>query len=143
MDWIIASVVVVALVGATTAVGLLWRRRQGAASPLKHEEAPLATGDFGGTFDGAFGERATLVQFSTEFCSSCPGTRRVLSALAAEREGVAYLDVDVTHRADLVRRFSLLQTPTTLVLDRRGVVRTRIGGAVRRSVVIDRLEEFA
>jgi thiol-disulfide isomerase/thioredoxin len=138
MDWIVALVVVLALVGAASGLGLLWQRRQGAATAVRRDD-PLDPAVLG----GPLGSRATLVQFSTEFCSSCPGTRRVLSGLAAEQEGVGYLDVDVTHRSDLVRRFSILQTPTTLVLDRHGVVRTRIGGAVRRTVVLDRLQELA
>jgi len=97
----------------------------------------------GSTAPARFGDRATLVQFSTEFCSSCPATRRVLTEISTSTDGVAYLDVDVTHRADLVRHFSILQTPTTLILDRDGVVRTRIGGSVQRAVVETRLKEFA
>lgn len=135
--------VLAALVGVSLVVGLLWRSRQGAARAVAADDSlePALFGDQAAL--AAFGRRATLVQFSTEFCSGCPGTRRVLSEVSATTDGVAYLDVDVTNRADLVRRFSILQTPTTLILDRHGVVRTRIGGAVRRAVVEQRLEELA
>ncbi|MFB2555911.1 TlpA family protein disulfide reductase [Herbiconiux liangxiaofengii] len=135
MNPLLAIAVLLSLVAATTLVGLLWRSRQGAARAVATRPAALDL--------ASPGARATLVQFSTEFCSGCPGTRRVLQELASRLDGVAHLDVDVTHRADLVRRFSILQTPTTLILDRDGIVRTRIGGVVRRGVIERRLEELA
>ena len=79
--------------------------------------------------DEPFGDRATLLQFSTEFCAYCPQTRRVLGGIAERTDGVAHVDVDLTHSPDLAHRFNVLQTPTTLLLDGSGVVRARIGGA--------------
>lgn len=148
MDIVAVIVFVTVLVSATTVAGLVWRSRQGKAVPAVRAGSsgvdPIAPATFGEEATPArYGERATLVQFSTEFCSSCPSTRRVLSEISDRATDVAYLDVDVTHRADLVRRFSILQTPTTLILDRDGVVRTRIGGAVRRTVVENALQELA
>lgn len=61
--------------------------------------------------------------------------RRVLSEVAGSRDGVHHLDVDLTHRPDLAQHFRVLQTPTTLVLDRRGVIRTRFGGTLERAAV--------
>ncbi len=134
-----------ALLGVSTAAGLVWRRRQGRAvasrADVVLQPSDLAP-DAGGPAPD-FGLRGTLVQFSTEFCSSCPATRRVLGAVAQANAGVVHLDVDVTHRADLVRRFSILQTPTTLILDAQGAVRVRIGGAVRRPLVEAGLQELS
>jgi thiol-disulfide isomerase/thioredoxin len=79
----------------------------------------------------ALGDRATLLQFSTEFCAPCRSTARVLGAAADDVDGVRHVDVDLTHRPDLAGRFGVLQTPTTLVLDAAGAVRARIGGAAR------------
>ncbi len=148
MSWIAPVAVIVALIAVSSVLGLVWRSRQGRATPAR----PRA-GDGGDPVDdpaldpalfaaGGFGSRATLVQFSTDHCASCPSTRRLLREISAGTDDVAYLDVDVTNRADLVRRFAILQTPTTLVLDRHGVVRTRIGGAVRRTVVETTLQEL-
>ncbi|WP_306171778.1 TlpA family protein disulfide reductase [Microbacterium oleivorans] len=83
----------------------------------------------------ALGTTATLLQFSTETCHRCPSVHRSLAAIAADADDVVHLDVDVTDRPDIARRFRIAQTPTTLVLDSRGVVRTRFGGAPRRAVV--------
>ncbi len=145
MTWLIPLLFIVGLVAVATLAGVVWKSRQGAARTWAPSDAldPQLFAPPSAPEPAPFGERATLVQFSTEFCSSCPSTRRVLSAISARNDDVAYLDVDVTDRADLVRRFSILQTPTTLILDRDGVVRTRIGGAVRPSVVEARLKEFA
>ena len=83
----------------------------------------------------ALGEQATLLQFSTEMCSRCPGVHRMLGSIADERDGVLHLDVDLTHRPDIAKHFHVLQTPTTLILDRHGVVQTRFGGTPSREAV--------
>ena len=83
----------------------------------------------------SLGEVATLLQFSTETCARCPGVHRTLAAIADSRDGVTHLDVDLTHRPDIAKHFHVLQTPTTLVLDRDGVIQTRFGGAPSRDVL--------
>ena len=151
--------IVLALVGASTVLGLLWRRSQGTAvrtvdarqtpserrastsvssNDLGNETVPgssagLVESEFGP--DVAFGDRATLLQFSTEFCSTCPATRRRLGQLAEQYDDVSHVDVDLTHRGDLANRFRILQTPTTFILDRHGRITARIGGAPRPGVV--------
>lgn len=131
--------ILLALVALATVLGLVWRSRQGRSATVTATDA-LDPTLFGAT--SALGSRATLVQFSTQHCSTCPATHRLLSEVSGRTAGVVHLNVDVTERADLIRRFSILQTPTTLILDRHGVVRTRIGGSVRRDVVESRLEEL-
>ncbi|MCS5719632.1 thioredoxin family protein [Herbiconiux sp. CPCC 205763] len=145
MNLLVVIAFLIGLVAVSTLVGFAWKSRQGAARAVAAQPSvpPELFDAAAGTTPPRFGERATLVQFSTEFCSGCPATRRVLAEISTRTSGVSYLDVDVTHRPDLVQRFSILQTPTTLILDRDGVVRTRIGGAVRRAVVETRLKELA
>ncbi|MCU1482016.1 MAG: thioredoxin [Subtercola sp.] len=147
-----AVYLVLALVVATTLVGVLWKRRQGTAKQVSvagrgNTSAPeSATGQPSATIihpldvttgddPAAFGSTATLLQFSTEFCSTCPATRRMLGEIAARTDGVAHVDVDLTHRGDLANRYRILQTPTTFILDGRGALVARIGGATRRDVV--------
>jgi thiol-disulfide isomerase/thioredoxin len=74
------------------------------------------------------GERATLVQFSTDFCQPCKAAHRVLAATAAAAPGVAHVEVDAAVRDDLVRRFGVRRTPTVLVLDPAGRVVGRTSG---------------
>ena len=88
------------------------------------------------------GERATLVQFSTVFCAPCRGTRLVLDDVAALVPGVTHVEVDAEHHLGLVRRLDVRRTPTVLVLDGTGQIRTRAAGAPRKADVIAALGEF-
>ncbi|WP_243225042.1 thioredoxin family protein [Microbacterium sp. CIAB417] len=85
------------------------------------------------------GSRATLVQFSTELCTRCPQVRRMLSALAGREDGLRHLEVDLTHRPDLSRRYHVLQTPTTFVVDREGAVRARFNGVPHQHALAEAL----
>ena len=119
------------LLAATVAAGFVVRWNQGRAHHHVPHEAiePARLGADG------LGDVATLLQFSTELCSRCPGVHRTLSAVADARPGVRHLDVDLTHRPDIAKHFHVLQTPTTLILDRNGIVQTRFGGVPRRDVI--------
>ncbi|NYF10479.1 thiol-disulfide isomerase/thioredoxin [Leifsonia sp. AK011] len=123
-------VVLVTLVAFATAIGLLWRSRQGRVVQVDAGTI-VRVSDVPGLRRLPRG--ATLLQFSTEVCAPCRATHTVLDAVAAERTDIAHIDLDVTRRPDLASRFNILQTPTTLILDGRGVVRARIGGAPRRA----------
>lgn len=140
MDLTIALVVITALVAVAVIAGVAFRLTQGRARTVDSAEIvdPRRLGA------DALGEEATLLQFSTEMCSRCPGVHRMLSEVADGREGVRHLDVDLTHRPDIAQHFRVLQTPTTLVLDRHGAIRTRFGGTPGRAVVeleLSRLQE--
>jgi thiol-disulfide isomerase/thioredoxin len=121
------------LVAVATVIGLVYARSQGRSTRSSGEKTV--------SIDGVtLGERATLLQFSTEICAPCVATARVLSEVAATAPSVSHVDIDVTDRPELASEFNLFQTPTTLILDRKGVVRARIGGAVRRDVVTAELD---
>jgi len=126
-----ALVAVAVLLAAAVVAGVLHRRSQGRARQAAARPA-IDPARLGGV---EFGESATLVQFSTELCAKCPAVRRTLSSVADAHDGVRHVDVDLTHRPDIARDFGILQTPTTLIIDRHGVVRTRLGGSLRRDVV--------
>jgi thiol-disulfide isomerase/thioredoxin len=115
----------------TVGVGVFLRWRQG--RPRRH--IPHEVVDPARLGADGLGESATLLQFSTELCARCPGVHRTLAAVADRHEGVRHLDVDLTHRPDIAKHFHVLQTPTTLILDRDGVVQTRFGGAPNRDVL--------
>lgn len=132
MDAATVAIALAGLVLAATLLGVLHRATQGRSRTIS--DARIVS------IDGvALGGRATLLQFSTEVCAPCKSTARVLDDLAARTEDVAHVDLDVTHRPELASRYRVLQTPTTLILDADGAVRARIGGAVRRDVVVAEL----
>lgn len=82
------------------------------------------------------GERATLVQFSSAFCSPCRATRILLADIVTKVDGVVTVDIDAEAHLGLVRRLGIMRTPTVLVLDADGAVTTRASGLPRREQVL-------
>jgi thiol-disulfide isomerase/thioredoxin len=82
------------------------------------------------------GDRATLLQFSTAFCSPCRATRRILADVAGMTEGIAHVEIDAESRLDLVRQLNVLRTPTVLVLAADGTIVRRASGQPRKPDVI-------
>lgn len=91
----------------------------------------LTEGDLG----VPLGDRATLVQFSTEFCAFCPQTRELLTELAGENPGVQFAEVDAAENMDLTRRFKVFSTPTVLVLRPGGEVASRSSGQQQKAAL--------
>ena len=126
-----ALIVLAALLAVTIGVGAYLRWKQ--SRPRRHIPHEVVQPQRLGA-DG-LGTEATLLQFSTEMCARCPGVHRTLSSVAESRPGVVHLDVDLTHRPDIAKHFRVLQTPTTLVLDRSGAIQARFGGTPSRDVI--------
>jgi thiol-disulfide isomerase/thioredoxin len=88
------------------------------------------------------GEKLTLLQFSSDFCSSCKQTTILLENIEKAHEGLLHIDLDLAERLDLAKTFNILTTPTTLILDSKGSVVSRIVGAPKIATIeaeIDRL----
>ena len=133
----IALLAVVGLVAVTAVAGWAWRRGQDHARAVSAGSLDLADLEL-----GERGRRATLVLFSTEYCSRCPQVRRTLDALAHDLDGVAHAEVDLTHRPHPPPRQHILQTPTVFVLDAAGAVHSRFGGAPHRQAVAAELHRL-
>lgn len=89
------------------------------------------------------GERATLLHFSSAFCSPCRATRTLLIDVADRVDGVAIVEIDAESHLELVRRLDVMRTPTVLVLDPRGAVVRRASGLPRRDQVLSALAAAA
>lgn len=88
------------------------------------------------------GQRATLVQFSSQMCAPCRPTREMLSGVAAERPGVTHVDLDVAENIDLVQNLDIRRTPTVLVVDGQGRVRHRITGVPKLDELNEALDDL-
>lgn len=93
--------------------------------------------------DAELGRTATFVQFSSAACAPCRVTARVLDEVSAGADGVAHIEIDAAQRLDLVGELGITRTPTVLVLDKTGVVRSRMVGAPRRQDVLAALAGVA
>src|ERR1700689_57821 len=130
-------IVLVVVLVAASAAGFGLRARQGRfrpqqqapSTPVPGEAGQLTAADLG----APLGQRAPLVQFSTEFCTYCGPTRELLAELASERDGVAFVEIDAADRMDLTRRLRVMSTPTVLVLGADGAIERRSSGQQRKS----------
>jgi thiol-disulfide isomerase/thioredoxin len=93
--------------------------------------------------DAELGGTATFVQFSSAVCAPCRVTARVLEEVSAGTDGVTHIEIDAEQRLDLVGELGITRTPTVLVLDGSGVVRSRMVGAPRRQDVLAALAGLA
>ena len=137
--------IIVVLVALSVALGLLWKARTGRSKAIEKGQL-IDLAKLGATREGeavrAFGKRITFLQFSSETCSTCKQTARVFQELEQTADDVLHIEVDITNRLDLAKKFQILQTPTTLVLDHTGRVTSRIGGAPKQSTIDQELGSF-
>ena len=136
---------VLGLIAVATAAGLIWKARTGTAKKV-NSGLVIDLKEIAAVKDGLpvteFGERVTFLQFSSEFCSQCAQTARLFHDLEAQHDDILHIEVDITNRLDLANKFNILQTPTTLVLDKNGVITSRIGGAAKPQTIQDEIGSF-
>ena len=128
-NWVILGIVL----GLATVYGYWYRHRDGQVKSKagRDERLRLTVEDI-----GPLGERATLLQFSSAFCTPCRATRVILGEVAGETPGVVHRDLNAEHELALVRKVGILSTPTTLILDSKGFEIARAVGAPRKAQVL-------
>lgn len=131
----IALLAVATLVAAATALGLMLRHRTGRGRRMEGDALDVSR-------FGVPGDRLTLLQLSAPLCTQCRPTARLLRDAAAQRAGVAHLEVDLADHPALAESLQVLQTPTTLLLDASGRVRSRIGGRPQPALLARELDEL-
>lgn len=131
-------IVLAAALVVTGVVALAMRWKNGRFSSARADDAPerLTAAQIG----APLGDRATLVQFSSAFCSPCRATRVLLTDVASIVPGVVTVEIDAESHLQLVRDLDVMRTPTVLVLDAGGVVTTRASGLPRRDQVMAALQ---
>ena len=136
---------IIGLLALSVAAGLIWRARTGRAKQVTKGEI-INLAEIGAVKNGQpvtkFGQKVTFLQFSSEFCTACRQTAKLYSELEKVHPEILHIEVDITNRVDLANKFNILQTPTTLVLDSRGRVTSRIGGAVKQETIQDEIGSF-
>jgi thioredoxin-related protein len=118
------------LISITSVIGLTLRAKKGVikkGSRLKISE---------GEFDGKYGSRLTILQFSTTFCSECRTAKAIVKDVVKDARDITYVEVDAESNLDLVRRVDIRSTPTTIFLDSKGFEIARAKGAPKRDQLI-------
>ena len=130
---IVGAVLILAL-----AFGFVDRNRSGRVNikeDLRHQVSSQEIGS-------ELGEVATVLQFSSAFCTPCRATRSTLSSVIAHYPKIKHVEVDAESKLDLVRRLDIRQTPTTLFLNSAGREIARAVGAPKRDQVVNALERI-
>jgi len=128
---VIGVLVVLVVISASVAVGVVVKHRNGRAHPTTQVNSPLAE-----HLRGRLGSNATMVQFSSAFCQPCRATRRILEEVTVMVPGVSHVEIDAEENLDLVRALDVRRTPTVLFLGPAGDVQQRASGQPRKVDVI-------
>ena len=117
------------LLALATGIGMRLKATQGRIKLKKGLQ--ISTSEIG----QSLGERATVVQFSTTFCSSCRAAKVLISDVVSKRSDVKYVEIDAESNLELVRKLDIRSTPTTLFLDKKGFEIARAVGAPKRDQI--------
>ena len=113
-----------------SAIGIYHRMRNGAIRKKRRTHISEAE------FSGSYGKRATILQFSTSFCSQCRAAKSLISDTVKDQTDISYFEIDAESHLQLVRRVDIRSTPTTLFLDKNGYEIARATGAPKRDQLI-------
>ncbi len=117
---------------SATGYGLWYRRTRGEFRKKKTVNGPKLTAAIVGT---ELGSRATMVQFSSAFCTPCRATKALLEDMVKTMPDVHYAHIDAESNLELVRKLDIRSTPTTLFLNSAGVEVGRAMGTPKRAQV--------
>ena len=122
---------VIVLAGAT-GFGIWYQRTRGEFRKKKTVNGPKLTAAIVGT---ELGSRATMVQFSSAFCTPCRATKVLLEDMVKSMPDVRYAHIDAESHLELVRKLDIRSTPTTLFLNSAGIEVGRAMGTPKRAQV--------
>jgi thiol-disulfide isomerase/thioredoxin len=125
-SWLLLVFVLISASG----IGIYYQRRAGVIK--RKRRLRLSPAELGSDY----GDRATIVQFSTTFCSSCRAAKALIKDVVKDQSDIRYLEIDAESNLELVRRVDIKSTPTTLFLDRDGFEIARATGAPKRDQLI-------
>ena len=117
---------------SATGFGIWYRRTRGEFRKKKTVNGPKLTAAIVGT---ELGSRATMVQFSSAFCTPCRATKVLLEDMVKTMPDVRYSHIDAESHLELVRKLDIRSTPTTLFLNGAGVEVGRAMGTPKRAQV--------
>ena len=137
--------VLVVVLAAATAFGVVWQRRWGKVRPAT--TAPTTERDRLLTAVGVGSEQPTILHFSADWCGPCAAVRRVVAQvvddLARSPKPPAEIEVDIDEHPKLAKELGVLSLPTTFIFDESAVERFRISGVPSRSALQDALAQVS
>jgi thioredoxin-related protein len=120
----------VLLLALTSITGIIYRAKKGDIK--KGKRLQILESEIG----ARYGKRASILQFSTTFCSECRTSKAIVKDVVKELTDISYIELDAESNLDLVRRVDIRSTPTTIFLDKNGYEIARAKGAPKRDQLI-------
>jgi len=118
------------ILALTAVVGFRYRVKKGVIKEKKGSQ--ILESELG----NKYGKRATVVIFSTTFCSECRAAKALISDVTSTLSDISYIEIDAESNLELVRRVDIRSTPTTIFLDKAGFEIARATGAPKRDQLI-------
>ena len=122
-----------------SAYGFWWKRTRGAIRSNKAIPGHRLTAQVLGE---PLGSRATMVQFSSAFCTPCRATHSLLAQMVLTMDDVKHIQVDAESHLELVRDLDIRSTPTTLFINKDGIEVGRAAGTPKREQVLAALSNI-
>ena len=123
-----------------TAYGFIWKRKEGA---IRSNKAIPGHRLDAATLGEPLGARATMVQFSSAFCTPCRATHSLLSQMVQSMDDVKHIHIDAESHLELVRELDIRSTPTTIFINKDGIEVGRAAGTPKREQVLEALAAIA
>ena len=124
----------VLLLSLTSITGIIYRIKRGHIK--KGKRLQISESEIG----ASYGKRASILQFSTTFCSECRSAKAIVKDVVKDLSDISYIELDAESNLDLVRRVDIRSTPTTIFLDGKGFEVARAKGAPKRDQLIKALK---
>ena len=118
------------ILALTAVVGFKYRAKKGVIKEKKGSQ--ILESELG----KKYGKRASVVIFSTTFCSECRSAKALISDVTSTLSDISYIEIDAESNLELVRKVDIRSTPTTLFLDKVGFEIARATGAPKRDQLI-------
>ena len=137
MESVDPTLIAILIFAIASGYGLWYRQSRGKVKRSSRVDRGALTSAVIGQELGA---RASLLQFSSAFCTPCRATRVLITDVIEGLEGVAHIDIDAESHLELVRKLDIRSTPTTLFLDRNGIEKGRAIGAPKRAQLLEAID---
>jgi len=118
------------ILALTAVVGFRYRVKKGVIKEKKGSQ--ILESELG----KKYGKRATVVIFSTTFCSECRSAKALINDVTSTISDISYIEIDAESNLELVRKVDIRSTPTTIFLDKAGFEIARATGAPKRDQLI-------
>ncbi|CAB4335440.1 MAG: hypothetical protein F2839_02795 [Actinobacteria bacterium] len=88
------------------------------------------------------GASASFIQFSSPYCQPCKATHSLIDSLIVGLPDVAHIDLQVADHLNMVNTLHIMRTPTTVLVDGKGLIKYRSEGLPRATELQDALNRI-